>query len=134
MRAQDVEDIIKLGLEGTDWERVAFLHGQDDSNAPPGRFVLITRLAGAGLSVEGLFDRPGWQITAVGEQYDYADSESMADQIDAIMLNARGQQVNDLYLLQIDRQGGSPAPLQVDDADRTRFVCSYITEVESLVA
>lgn len=134
MKYSDFAAFCSDALVDTPWEGVAFHPGPDDLQAPAGRFVLLTRIGGPGFSMEYLFDQVGYQVTSVGEQEDFEDAEGLALALDQVLVMARSQNYADLRLLQITRQGGAPSPLIVDDADRTRFVCSYIVEVESYAA
>jgi Bacteriophage minor capsid protein len=98
----------------------------------PGRLVILTMGAGAGLDMEEVFDRPSVQVRSVGLQMDYNDAETLAQNIDQGLIGALvngSQVVNGKYTLRIVRAGGGPALLEKDTGDRYHFVCNYIWEV-----
>lgn len=97
----------------------------------PGRYVMLTRYGGSGLEVDGVFDGKGWQVRVVSKQNDYDSGEALSDWIDDFFTNLPSGKVGDLWVTGIQRVGGAPSPLMLDDADRTHFVCSYIASVES---
>lgn len=133
MRYSPLKGFILDGLVGGPWEGVFIGPGPDDRQTPPGRFVLATMVGGPGLNTDDLFDGTSYQIMVAGEQNDYDDAEGLAFAIDAIFVNAHSQHVGGKWMTTITRQGGPPAPLNVDDADRWRFTASYIFDVRSAV-
>lgn len=135
MRYSDVKDFILEGLAPGPYADVFILPGPDDRNAPPGRFLMPTMVGGPGLNTDALFDARSWQILAVGEQNDYSDAESLAFAVDAWFISMYSRRVNGIWVTSALRQGGPPTPLPTaDDADRIRFTCTYIFDVQSSVA
>jgi len=104
----------------------------EDANAvdvSPGRLVLLSKLPGAGLSVEYAFDRPAFQVRVAGKQGDYDDGEKLAEDCDTGLLKVdHSQYLEDVWVTSIVRAGGNPALLLIDDADRYHFTCTYIAE------
>jgi hypothetical protein len=97
----------------------------------PGRFIMLTRYGGRDFDVDGLIDNPSWQVRVASKQNDYDSGEVLADWIDAKFSSFHSQKVGDLWVVEIQRVGGAPSALMLDDADRTHFVCSYTASVES---
>jgi hypothetical protein len=145
MRFETLKRYLHDNLLGTVWENVYIHPGPDDENVPPGAFILATRVGGPGMNTEYAIDGVGYQLVCTGDQHNFESAESLAFTVDAIMMNSYSQSIvtvehadptpNEVeWLVGIYRQGGGPVPLIVDDAERTRFVCSYIIDVESHVA
>lgn len=130
MRFSEVKAFISSVLP----ERTLIHPGPDDPEVPT-HFVLVTPSGGAGLTVEDLFDARGFQIKSVGRQNDYDSAESMAWDIDALIIGVdSSRMIGSTYVLSFTRSGGPPEPLYTDDANRTHFVCSYTATVQSSVA
>lgn len=107
--------------------------GPDDPDIP-WAYVLITRTGGAGFAVDGRTDQVSYQFKSVGEQNNYDQAERMALSLDKIVLGDGSSfymPITNLYLISVNRVGGGPSALMVDDGDRTHFVCDYQFEVES---
>lgn len=101
----------------------------------PGHGAMLTRYGGPGLDTgEGILDARSWQVRAVGRQGSPTHAEGMADAIDIAFLSHYSRKVGEVWVSSIQRVGGAPAALMVDDADRTHFVCSYIVSVELALA
>lgn len=131
----ELKEWLKGGLSDDDKYRdVAFWPGPNEENAPDDRFVMLTRVGGPGHVMEQIFDAVGWQVMCAGTQESFDDAELLALRIDALITSATSQDVEGIRLVTTYRQGSPPIPLTVDDANRTRFVCSYIFEVESYAA
>jgi hypothetical protein len=96
----------------------------------PTSFILATPYGGPGLELEGALDGRSWQIRCVGKQTIYTEVENVANAIDIAFLSWHTQDVGGVRVTSIQRVGGAPAPLQVDDAERVHFACSYILSVE----
>lgn len=94
----------------------------------PGKFVVATPYGGPGLAQDGAIDQRSWQMRCVGLQNDYETAESVANAIDIAFISHYSRKVGTTWVPQIQRVGGAPNPLLVDDADRTHFVCSYIVD------
>lgn len=92
----------------------------------PTPYVLLTPYGGPGEDAEGALDQRAWQIRVCGHQMSWEDAEAVANAIDMAFLRFYTQNVGNERVTSIQRTGGSPAPLNVDDADRVHFVCSYI--------
>ena len=120
---------VRLVLDAAALQDVAIYPGPDLPDIP-GKFVVLTRYGGPGLEMEGVFDARSWQVRSVGNQLDYESSETIADAIDIAFLSHFSRKIGDIWVPSIQRVGGAPAPLPVDDADRTHFVCSYVVSVE----
>lgn len=98
----------------------------------PDRHVIWTRYGGPGYEGgEHALDNVSWQARCVGFQDNYNSAEEIADLIDLALTNLRSQHVGGVWVTQVQRVGGAPAPLVKDDAERTHFVCSYNIEQES---
>lgn len=98
----------------------------------PGPYILLTGYEGPGLNTDDLFDAQAWQIKVVGDQYDYEGAENVAGLLDRYLRRLYSGQYGEQWVTSIYRSGGSPSPLLVDDANRTHFVCSFITDVDSM--
>jgi hypothetical protein len=96
----------------------------------PNRFVVWTPYGGPGLEVDGVFDARSWQFRAVGKQNNYDSAEEVAIALDLALIAHQSGKIGDVWVPSIQRVGGAPAALVLDNADRTHFVCSYIASVE----
>lgn len=134
MRYESLKNFILVGLESTPYEGVAVIPGPDERVAPPTRFLMLSGIGGPGLNTENLFDARSYQVLAAGEQGSFDDAEGLAYAVDAVFIDFYTRQVDGLWVTSIIRQGGPPTPLNVDDADRTRFTCNYIIDARSSVA
>ena len=110
-------------VAGTEW----------DVDQSVGQTVVLTRIGGDGLSVEGLIDGVGWQVLTIRDQRDYEGGENLALHIDSILRSAHSQRIGDpvtgTWITHARRIGSGPTASYVDDAVRTHFVCSYIVDV-----
>lgn len=128
-----VKAFVREILDGTGYPHVNIYPGpelQDD----PGTYVLLTRYGGAGLEVDGAIDNFGWQVRVIGMQYDYDTAEGVADAIDIEFISTPSGDLNGLHVVEINRVGGPPNVLMVDDGNRHHVVCSYLASVESALA
>lgn len=101
----------------------------------PTRYVLLTPISSPGHQTDGLTDTIGWQVRSVGEQDDFDTAESLAWRIDdAILALNNTTTVAGVRVVSGFRSGSPPTLLQVDDAGRHHFVCSYLFVVPSAVA
>lgn len=100
----------------------------------PDEYVLLTPYGGTGLNTDGVFDSRAWQVRVVGPQNDYIKGEGMADAIDLAFISHMSAHVSGQWVTSIERVGGAPTPLMVDDADRTHFTCNYNVDAESALA
>lgn len=95
----------------------------------PGSFILASAYGGPGEDLEGVLDGRAWQIRCVGPQTIYTDVEAVANVIDIAFLSWLPQDVSVTKVTSIQRVGGAPAALMVDEAERVHFVCSYVLSV-----
>lgn len=95
----------------------------------PSSFIMATPYGGPGTEVDGIIDGRSWQIRCVGHQNIYTDVENVANAIDIAFLSWYSQDVDGVWVSSIQRVGGAPAPLLVDNAERVHFVCSYVLSV-----
>ena len=100
-----------------------------DLPAIPSKFVVCSPYGGPGTDLDGAIDQRSWQFRVVGGQNDFESAEAAADAIDIAFLSHYARKVQGTWVPQIQRAGGAPAVLLVDDAERTHFVCSYIIDV-----
>lgn len=135
MRYSALRDFIIAGLAADATYADPFiLAGPDDEDTPPGRFLMLTPIGGPGFNSDGLFDGRSWQAMVAGEQRSYDDAEGFAFAVDSLLTQAWSQSIGGKWCTGFTRQGGPPTPLPaVDDADRTRFTCNYIADVQSNV-
>lgn len=134
MKFSEIRDFILSTLVGSVYEGVFIHPGPDEGGTPPGRMVVLSSVGGPGLNTDDLFDGRSWQVLVVGDQESYDDAEGLAFAIDAVMVNFYSRKIGTRWVTSILRQGGPPTPLTVDDANRTRFTCTYAFDVRSAVA
>jgi hypothetical protein len=96
----------------------------------PNRLVVWTPYGGPGLEVDGVFDARAWQFRVVGRQGSYDSAEEVAIALDLALISHQSSHIDGLWVPSIQRVGGAPAALVLDNADRIHFVCSYIASVE----
>lgn len=92
----------------------------------PGPYVLLTPYGGPGEDLEGAVDDRAWQVRVCGHQLSWEDAEEIANAIDEAFLRHTTSTVHTERVISVMRSGGPPSPLDIDDADRVHFVCSYI--------
>lgn len=100
----------------------------------PDRIVTITKTPGIGFVFDGAADSCTFQARVRGKQspYEntsYADAESLASQLDALIYGASFPiTVNGQIIIRSWRSGSPPAVLGAgpDDADRYEFVSNYV--------
>lgn len=108
----------------------------------PNRIAVATFTPGAGLTNEGVLDRPGFQLRVRGWQGEAARGDDythrMAMQFDRDILFAdfpttvTAPDGDSAYLLRVTRAGGGPAPLgNADQGGRLEFVCTYLAHVST---
>lgn len=120
-------------LDDAGYHRFTQYPGPSLPDVPDG-FVLWSRYGGPGESLEGVLDDIAWQVRVAGPQNDYDLAETVADLLDHSLLSMYSQHVGGVYVTRVQRVGGAPSVLMVDDADRTHFVCSYNIETELALA
>lgn len=96
----------------------------------PNAFVLWTRYGGPGIDDTEVIDDISWQARVVGLQNNYNQAEAIADLLDVQLLSLHSQHVAGMWVTRVQRVGGAPNPLLVDDSERTHFTCSYILGTE----
>ena len=97
----------------------------------PGPMLFLVVGNGVGVTQEAVFDRPFITVRAIGRQNDYDYAETLAHDVDAILLAAGGNTlVGATTALYITRTGGSPQLVDFDDGDRYHYQQTYITEVQ----
>lgn len=98
----------------------------------PDRIAVVTPLPGAGLSMEGLADTPGFQLRCRGAQYSPDDAEAIAYDADERILAAPfPATIGTVRLTAVTRSGGRPALLSAlpDSGNRTEMVATYLTTI-----
>lgn len=99
----------------------------------PHRVAVITPIAGAGETLNGLGDISGFQLLVRGDPNDPPSAERLARGADrAIRFSPFPMDVAGglLRLARVMRSGGGPAVLAMeDDADRVSLTCNYLTEI-----
>lgn len=91
------------------------------------RLAVVTPLGGAGVSLEGVGDQPGFQVRMMAREFELAELKLSVYAVDRELL--LGQQFPaDIWgtrIQYVTRTGGGPSPLQEDEFDRVVYVCSY---------
>lgn len=133
MKFENMRDVITANWP-VEWNdrNVWFEPGPDMPDQPVDYVVNLSIDGGLGLQLDGVLDNVSWQVKVSGPQNLYADAESLAMDIDKALMNAQpGRRYNGFLVVSIYRVGGMPQQFEVDDAERTYFVCSYFLDVES---
>lgn len=138
LRYSDIADFVTKGLTSKGYSGVNF--PLLDPGPPtikrlqsktPGSMVFLTVGNGAGLAMEALFDLPFIVVRVVGAQNDYAGAETLALDLDALLLDVEGNtQIGTSTALYVNRTGGGPQLIDFDSAERYHFQTTYISEVE----
>jgi hypothetical protein len=128
-----LRDLIKRYWDPVwDDRNVWFEPGPNMPDQPVDYVVNLSIDGGLGLQLDGVLDNVSWQVKVSGTQSLYQTAEDLAFAIDKALLSANlGRQPDDLLVVSIYRVGGAPQHFDVDDAERTYFVCSYFFDVES---
>jgi hypothetical protein len=98
----------------------------------PDELFVVTAIAGAGESMEGIGDITGFQLYTRGAQNNPGEAERAAKRADrAIRFGSFPIDVADgnLRLLRVMRSGGGPSVLGQEDGDCTSLTCNYLTEI-----
>lgn len=105
----------------------------DQSQPMPDRQVVVELTGGAGTVQERAYDRQSVQVRTRGAQRDRADAEALAAEVDDVMLGAATPVdmggPGAAHVNSIDRIGGPPAFLSMDESQRTTFACNYMLQV-----
>lgn len=98
-----------------------------------GRIIVVSSLAGPGLTLDGLFDIVGMQIRCRGGESNYQDAENIALEVDSILLTSpTAFDIGDVRVLGFGRTGGAPQVLpQPDTEGRFTATCTYYAEVST---
>lgn len=100
----------------------------------PDRLVVLTRNGGTGTVRERTFDRGTIQVITRGGQRDAAGAEAFAELVDDLLMGIVGPvEIGAKRVIGVDQEGGPPAFLDRDDAERVLYVCSYLFEVARAV-
>jgi hypothetical protein len=96
--------------------------------------VIVTGLSGAGYDAEHVLDRPGFQLRTIGVQGNSDDAEEFSFQMDRVLTNSLAYPTNiaGKRVVMVNRIGGVPAPLPLDETNRSNFVCSYLIQQEAV--
>jgi hypothetical protein len=95
----------------------------------PNSIVFLTVGNGIGLKTEGLYDLPFIVVRAIGLQGDYTGAETLAYDIDNLLLPVENQMVGAARTLYINRNA-PPQLVDYDEANRYHFQTTYITETK----
>lgn len=97
----------------------------------PHLLAVVTTISGAGESMDGVGDIPGFQLLIRGRQNDPISAEYAARRADTLIRFAPFPvDVAGFRLVRALRSGGAPAVLGgEDDGDSTILVCNYLTEI-----
>lgn len=106
---------------------------EDETDA----YILVTPLPGGPMTLEERAEQPSFQIRSIGEQSSGDNNDGLdtaevnAFRVDRFILTAFRPVIGGVPAIRLFRAGGSPAPLEMDDADRTHVVCTYGVEIAS---
>lgn len=135
----DVESFVSAGLTGLGYgtaghpalpvfhpgpPAIAKLHVRT-----PNSLVFLTVGNGIGLAHEGLYDQPFVVVRVIGLQNNYDHAETLAHDIDRLLLAVETQTVGATRTLFITRNS-PPQLVDFDASDRYHFQTTYITEVQ----
>lgn len=97
----------------------------------PTMLAVVTSISGAGESMDGVGDIPGFQLLVRGHSNDPVSAEYAARRCDTLIRFAPfPMDVAGFRLVRALRSGGGPAVLGgEDDGDSTIVVCNYLTEI-----
>lgn len=116
-------------LDDADYDKVKQFPGPKLPDIPQA-YIMWSRYGGPGLDDTDFMDDISWQARVVGRQNKYNEAETIADLIDVALLSIHSSHIGGVWVTRVQRVGGAPTVLEVDDADRTHFVCSYIIGTE----
>jgi len=130
-----IDWLASLGVGETLAVDVPLHRGDQGEIDTPQRYGLVTRIPGPGTSLvaeDAVGGVTGFQLLIYGDQRDPASAENLATGADVRILTAPlPATVGDVRLMPVLRSGGPPAPVPPfeDDAERTPYVCTYLTPV-----
>lgn len=97
--------------------------------------VVITLGGGPGLILEQTYDRVFVSVDCAGDQLDPESAYALSRDVDRAMLAVTSpRDVDGVRVLFVNRAGGAPVAVNVDDGDRLHLSCSYLWQVRSGVA
>lgn len=148
LRFSDVESFLTEGLSGLGYGKINPADGTNPRTMPvfspgpasvprlaklsPGSTLFVTVGNGVGLDVQQLFDRPFITVRAIGPQRDYEGAETLAYDVDQLMLAiGSNATIGTAKVLYITRTGGAPTLIDYDAGDRHHFQTIYITEAQT---
>lgn len=137
MRYSDIESFVHAGLTALEYDPVPVLNPGPNTDPEvqkrsPNAMVFLTVGGGSGLTTEQLFDLPFIIVRAVGKQHDFLSAETLAWDLDKLLLSVTSNTViGTAKTLYINRTGAAPQLLLRDTADRYHFQCTYITETQT---
>ena len=139
MRFNDVKTFVNDGLVGLGYGTAghpampAFDPGPpaltQAQKVSPNAIVILTLGNGLGLTTEALLDRPFITVRVAGPQGDYDGAETLAYDIDGLMLAVQSGMVGTARALYITRNA-PPQLIDLDDSNRYHFQTTYITETK----
>jgi len=97
----------------------------------PDRVVVVTATSGAGEAMDGLMERPGFQLRVRGLQNDDNDAASLALRLDKHLRFATPATVAGVRVKAVQRLGDRPTLLGGvgDDAGRSTYTSTYIVKI-----
>jgi hypothetical protein len=137
IRYSDIESFTKSGLAVMGYSPVPPLNpgpitAEVLQKRTPGQMVFLQLGGGAGLNTEQLFDQPFITVRTIGKQHDFNSAEQLAWDIDTLFLRVNSNAVvGTAKVLYITRTGAGPDIVDRDDADRTHYQCTYITNAQT---
>lgn len=134
MKFTDLKDLIEAILPA-EWatRNIWYEPGPNMPDQPVDYVINLSIDGGDGLRMEGVLQNVSWQVKTAGPQSQYDKAEQLAWDVDRALLNWPPGRIAGTGLLvsSIYRVGAAPTHFDIDDAERTQFVCSYFFDVES---
>lgn len=96
----------------------------------PDRVAIVVPAPGAGLAMEGVLDRPEFDLMIRGPQGRPLEAQAMAQAADRLILAASvpAELGPGTWVTAVDRVGGRPAPVDRGmDGDRATYQATYVT-------
>lgn len=137
MNYSDIETFVSAGLAARGYNPVPVLNPGPHTDTgllkkSSGAMVFLTVGGGPGFTTEELYDRVFILVHAIGNQWDYAGAEKLADDLDRILVAVdHNTLVGTALTLYITRVGGRPELNDFDAANRYHFQCSYVAETKT---
>jgi hypothetical protein len=133
----DVQTFVQAGLEAKSYGATPMLPLPMFDPGPalasrvalsPGPILFLTLGNGIGLTTEALFDRRFLVVRVVGAQHDYDYAETLAGDVDHILLDQGGTVTMGSTRLLYCTRNGSPQLVDYDASERHHFQATYIVE------